>query len=153
MEYTGGRTEPEIVSWILKKTGPPSTEVTCDELKKKVEDNKLVVAYFGEKDDKKFTEVFQEVAQHASVQKHQFFHINDKDCAASYGATIPSVALFRKFGQSPLVYSGNWETTPIVDWIGSESLPYLMEFAEEAIEPIFQNRNPGIFLMRNKEDS
>jgi hypothetical protein len=35
-EYTGGRTESEIINWILKRVGPPSTEVTCDELKKKV---------------------------------------------------------------------------------------------------------------------
>jgi hypothetical protein len=48
VEYTGGRTEQEIVNWILKKVGPPSAEVTCDDLKKKVEDNKLVAAYFGE---------------------------------------------------------------------------------------------------------
>lgn len=53
-EYNGGRTENEIVSWILKKVGPPTQEVTCDELKDKVDNKKLVLAYFGEKDDKKF---------------------------------------------------------------------------------------------------
>jgi protein disulfide-isomerase A1 len=29
-EYTGGRTKDSIVNWVLKKSGPPSTEVTCD---------------------------------------------------------------------------------------------------------------------------
>jgi hypothetical protein len=36
------------VNWILKKVGPPSTEVTCDELKTKVEAAKLVAVFFGE---------------------------------------------------------------------------------------------------------
>lgn len=29
-EYNGGRTEDGIVDWILKRVGPPSTEMTCD---------------------------------------------------------------------------------------------------------------------------
>ena len=29
-EYGGGRTEPEIVNWILKKVGPSSNEVTSE---------------------------------------------------------------------------------------------------------------------------
>jgi hypothetical protein len=36
-EYNGGRTEPDISNWILKKVGPPSTEVNKDELKEKIE--------------------------------------------------------------------------------------------------------------------
>lgn len=154
MEYTGGRTEQEIVNWILKKVGPPSTEVTCDDLKKKVEENKLVAAYFGENDDKKFTEIFQEVAQHSSIsEKYQFVHLNDKDCASSYGASIPSVVLFRKFDESPLVFSGNWETTPIVDWLVTGSVPTLIEFSEDYIEPIFGQKNAAIILFRAAEEA
>merc|ERR1712166_1459140 len=35
VDYQGGRTGDAIVSWILKKTGPPSQEVTCEALKEK----------------------------------------------------------------------------------------------------------------------
>jgi len=54
-EYTGGRTENDIVNWILKRVGPPSTEVTCEELKTKVAGAKLAVAYFGDHNAKEFT--------------------------------------------------------------------------------------------------
>jgi hypothetical protein len=49
-------------------------------LKDKVENKKLVVVYFGEKDDKKFN-IFQEVANHGSVaEKFEFFQVHDKEC-------------------------------------------------------------------------
>ena len=47
-EFNGGRTENEIVNWILKKVGPASSEVSCDGLKQKTEQHKLVLAYFGD---------------------------------------------------------------------------------------------------------
>ena len=57
-EYTGGRTKDTIVQWILKKSGPPSTQVTCDALKDKVADesNKFIIAYFGAEDHPMYTE-------------------------------------------------------------------------------------------------
>ena len=62
MEYTGGRTENEIVNWILKKVGPPSTTVDCDGLKAKVESSKLVLAYFGEESDAEFKSFFVDLS-------------------------------------------------------------------------------------------
>jgi len=40
MEYDGGRTEPTIISWIKKKTGPSSVELkSVEETEKLVKDN------------------------------------------------------------------------------------------------------------------
>ena len=49
MEYTGGRTKDTIVEWILKKSGPPSTELTCAVIKEKAADAgiKFIIAFFG----------------------------------------------------------------------------------------------------------
>jgi len=118
MEYNGGRTENDIVNWILKKVGPPSTEASCAGLKEKVEATKLVLAYFGEVDDKGY-QTYIEVAQDGTVgEKYQFFHINDKECASSFGVSnFPGLVLFRKFDDSPLVYSGDWSKETIVEWL------------------------------------
>lgn len=96
-----------------------------------------------------------DVAQNPSVaEKYQFFHINDKECAASFGASsTPALVLFRKFDESPLVFSGNWETTPAVDWLMSSSVPTLIDFSEDYIEPIFGQRQPALFLFRSASDS
>jgi len=52
-EYTGGRSKDTIVQWVLKKSGPPSTLVTCDALKEKTDDKdiKFLIAYFGPEDN------------------------------------------------------------------------------------------------------
>jgi len=71
----------EIVSWILKKVGPPSSEASCAGLKEKTTDNKLVVAFFGDFDSKEY-KTFLDVASNGAVsEKYQFFHLNDKECA------------------------------------------------------------------------
>jgi len=154
MEYNGGRTENEIVNWILKKAGPVSTEATCEELKKKTEQHKLILTYFGDKSDEKAHGIYHEVAQTGSVsEKYQFIHVNEKACAEIHGAKgFPALVLFRQFDESPLHYSGNWETTPVVDWLLASSTPTLIEFSEDYIEPIFGQKQSAIFLFRAKED-
>ncbi len=149
-EFTGGRTENDIVNWVLKKVGPPSNEVNCAQLKEKADAGKLAVAYFGETANREYAEIFLDVAQNPSVgEKYQFFHLNDKECAASFGANnLPALVIFRKFDENNLVYSGNWESTPIVDWLQASSVPTLITFSEDFIEPIFGQRKPAIFLFR-----
>lgn len=154
-EFTGGRTENDIVNWVLKKVGPPSNEVNCAQLKEKADAGKLAVAYFGETANREYAEIFLDVAQNPSVgEKYQFFHLNDKECAASFGANnLPALVIFRKFDENNLVYSGNWESTPIVDWLQASSVPTLITFSEDFIEPIFGQRKPAIFLFRQDSDA
>lgn len=143
------------MNWILKRVGPPSTQVTCDDLKAKVANTKLALAYFGDLSAREYTEVFLGVAGNPSVnEKFQFFHTDDKECAASYGASsTPALVLFRQFDTPTVVYSGNQETTPVVDWMLTSSVPTLIEFSEDYIEPIFGQRKPALFLFRSKSDS
>ena len=154
MEYNGGRTENEIVNWILKKAGPVSTSASCEELKPKIAAHKLLLAYFGDDSHEKAIGIYHEVAQTGSVsEKYQFVHVNDKECAVIHGATgHPSLVLFRQFDESPLHFTATWETTPIVDWLLTSSTPTLIEFSEDYIEPIFGQKQSAIFLFRTKED-
>jgi protein disulfide-isomerase A1 len=44
LEYTGGRTQDDIVNWLKKKTGPAAEELkTVDDLNKLKEGNDVVV--------------------------------------------------------------------------------------------------------------
>lgn len=80
--------------------------------------------------------------------------MNDKDCAAAHGASsTPALVFFRQFDTPTVVYEGNWETTPVVDFLLTSSVPTLMEFSEEYIEPIFGQRKPALVLFRTKADT
>jgi protein disulfide-isomerase A1 len=117
--------------------------------------HKLLLAYFGDDTTSKEHKTYLEVASHGSVaEKFHFVHILDKECSSKHGASAhPSVVIFRQFDQSPLHFDGKWETQHIVDWMVSSSVPTLIEFSEDYIEPIFGQKQPAIFLFRSKEDA
>ena len=67
---------------------------------------------------------------------------------------MPALVIFRKFDEKNVVYSGaSWETTPIVDWLQGSSVPTLITFSEDFIEPIFGQRKAAIFLFRSNSDA
>jgi protein disulfide-isomerase A1 len=150
-EYTGGRTENEIVNWILKRTGPASTESTnCDGVKAKAESAKIAVAFFGEAQSNEFSEYSKAAG---SNDKVSFTHLACSECASSFGAGYPSLVLFRKFDNSPLVYNGEWNANTITEWISTSSVPTVIEFSEDFIEPIFGQRKAAVFLFRSAGDA
>jgi len=149
-EYTGGRTKDTIVSWVLKKSGPPSTKVTCDALKEKVADNKFVLAYFGSEDDALFKDAFVTFAQ--TEDKIAFVNTEDADCAAEYGATAPGVVFFRTFEEKTVPYTGDAEKDKLVSWVKPLMVPTVFEFSEEEIEAVFGQQQPTVFLFRSDGD-
>lgn len=116
----------------------------------------MALAYFGDTSSREFKDSFLDVANNGAVSdKFQFFHTNDNSCATEFGAsTFPAVVLFRKFDETHLVYQGaTWETAPIVDWMVASSVPTLITFSEDFIEPIFGQRKAAIFLFRSPSDT
>ena len=47
-EYKGGRTTSEIVTWINKRSGPPTRKVSHEELDLAIEQNKFTVVFYGD---------------------------------------------------------------------------------------------------------
>jgi len=83
------------VSWVLKKTGPPSAGVHCDILEKKVGQHKFVLAYFGQETESLYTDAHVEFA--INEDKVTFVHSTDAECAKKYGVAGPKIVLFRTF--------------------------------------------------------
>ncbi len=114
----------------------------------------MAVAFFGEPSSREYTEVFLNVAQNPTVaEKFQFYLVTDKECASQNGAqATPGLVLFRKFDSPKVAFSGNFETTPVIDFLLAQSVPILIEFSEDYIEPIFGQRKAAIFLFRGAKD-
>lgn len=93
LDYTGGRTAETIVNWMLKKTGPPSKEVTCDGLTAEVDANDFVLAYFGDVANAAYTDAHVGFAN--VEEKVKFVHA-PADCAAAHGGSAEGFVFFRK---------------------------------------------------------
>jgi len=145
-EYKGGRTEDEIVNWIKKRSGPPASEVDDDKLESLKKSEKFLVVYFGSTDSAEYTQ-FEKVA--AGDDKHTFVYNTDSK-AAPEGLTQPGVAIFRQFDEPTVVYSGDVNVGSLKSWISDSSVPTLIEFSDEYIEPIFQQQQPAAFLFIEK---
>ncbi|KAG7671716.1 hypothetical protein Ndes2526B_g07391 [Nannochloris sp. 'desiccata'] len=96
MDYSGGRTAPEIVSWIKKKTGPPSTilEDTAA-LDKAKEDATAVFGYFDKFEGDEH-EAFEALA--AKNDEASFYKTSDAAIAKQLGiAKAPGFAIGRNY--------------------------------------------------------
>ena len=145
MDYNGGRTKDTIIEWINKKTGPASTEVDCAGMESKTSESKLALSYFGDLTGDLF-ENFMKGAKNPTIsEKYQFFHTSDADCAAKFSTSAPGIALSRRFDDSPLKVEATTEDD-IVAFAKDSSVPRLITFSEDYIEPIFGDHNPAMIL-------
>jgi protein disulfide-isomerase A1 len=148
-DYTGGRTTDTIVSWINKKTGPPSDFLECEQVTTKTADAKLNLVYFGDLEGDMYN-TFITVAKETDGM--MFYHA-PASCAAAHGAQAGSLAFFRTFDESPLHYSGAADAAAIKTFAEESSVPTLIDFSEDYIEPIFGKGKDAIIFFSNDKDS
>ena len=153
MDYSGGRTTDTIVDWLNKKTGPASTEVDCEGMKTKTADSKMALSYFGALEGDLF-DTFMKTAKSPEIgEKFSFFHTNDSGCAKDYNIEkAPGISLTRTFDESPLAFNGTTEAD-LLDFGKKSSVPRLITFSEDYIEPIFGDKNPAIILFTEETDT
>ena len=148
-DYTGGRTTDTIVTWISKKTGPVSEEVSCHVLNDKVADSKLNLVYFGDFSGEVFDQ-FMTAARNS--ENYLFFHAAG-ECAKAHGGKHNSLTIFRSFDKSPLHYEGDASSASVQSFMDKSSIPQLIEFSEDYIEPIFGKGNPAVILFTNDKEA
>ena len=143
-EYTGGRTEDTIVSWVQKRTQPSLTVVDCAcELEEATENNKITAVLFAQKDSAE-AQIFENVSK--SVDGVRFVLSTSPDGLEKYAVTEASLVLFKQFDDKRVDFSGAFTQAGVVDFINKNRVPWVIQFNEEAIELIFRNSNPVIFL-------
>lgn len=148
-DYTGGRNEETIVNWIKKKTGPPSSEITGEQLAIKKLSVKKAVVYIGPQDSELFA-IHKAVAKNPAVADvFEFYHTSDA-VGADYGLTEAGIVVLRNFDENLLTYSGEATEAALTDFVKSKVTPRLINFDEDSIDPIFGKKAPAIFLFSNE---
>ena len=131
----------------MKKSGPPSSEVTCAALKEKMEANKFVIAFFGDVSEALYKDVH--VAYADTEDKISFVHTADAACGTEYGATAPAIVFFRKFETTNNVYTGKADKEALMDFVKPLMVPTVFEFTEDEIEAIFGQQQATVVMFRD----
>ena len=121
-------------------------------MEEKTAEANLAISYFGAAEGDMWEAYMKGAKNPAISEKFQFFHTTDGDCASKYGASANGVALSRRFDESPLAFSGAGEEE-LVNWAKASSVPMLITFSEDYIEPIFGDRNPAVILFTEEADT
>jgi protein disulfide-isomerase A1 len=148
VEFNGGRKEPEISDWVLKKVGPSHKAALCDEVKSTGESAKFTLVYFGATEGDNFN-TFEALANGALAEKLTFLTSDCPDCASQVGGSFPGLTLFRQFDEKVL-HSTSFIIDAASEWISGSMVPTLQEFSEDSIEGIFGERKQAIFLFRKE---
>jgi len=136
-EYTGGREEATILSWIKKKTGPPAVKVSTQEsLEQLKKDNEVfVIGLFASE---------SEAASYISAAEQTegvSFGISigaEADVVAGSKVSSPSIVLYKQFDEGKVTFTGSASSTEeIVKFVGGNSLPLIIPFSQDNAQKIF----------------
>jgi len=153
MEYGGGRTEAEIVSWLKKKTGPPATELASAEAVKEFTDKRdvAIVGFFADKESD-LAKAFIKAAD--SVDDIQF-GIAAPGSSGDLAVTEDKIVLVKKFDDLRADYTGEADADAIKSFVKSESIALVTEFSDEAAPKIFGGDIKShllLFISKKAED-
>ena len=100
----GGRTADDIVRWLMKRTGPPATDLTeVDQAKKFSEEGEVVVIGFFE--DKESAEAKAFITAADSYDMLPFGITSVKEVAEALKATMNTIVIFKKVINCVIIFS------------------------------------------------
>lgn len=136
VDYTGGREQDTIVSWLEKKTGPAAKELetveTAEEFLK--ENNVAVVGFFK---DRESAEAKAFMATAVAVDDYPFGVTSSEEVYAKYEAKCGSVVLFKNFDEGKAIFEGEATEEALKKFVTAQALPLIVDFSHETAQKIF----------------
>lgn len=148
-EYTGGRTEQSIVTWVLKKAGPAAVQLEDVSAAEQFEkDNR--VAVIGLFDAGHSTEAFITAAR--QLEDVIFSYSTSPKVISRYeGVTTPTVKMFFPHDEQQATFSGDMQSVSEIEtFVRAYRHPAVTIFDGETAPEIFADGRPILFLFRDK---
>lgn len=120
-------------------------------MKSFIENNEVAIVYFGESEDDSEFNTFKSVAM--SYDDLAFAHTTDEGARTSQSARHHTIVLFKKFDEGRNDYAGATNVADIKKFIDENSFATVMPFNDRAIEKVFQQSNPTLFLFSDDNDA
>ena len=153
--YMGKPSAQSIAEYVIKKSQPPSSAISCDELSDIVSDKgssqAINLIYFGASEGTSW-DTFQKVGRQPDVDSFSFFHLNG-DCPLPYETTPPKLAIIRTFDKPIIHYTGEMSVKSILSFMHLNQVPSVFEFAPEYINTVFKRGNPSAILFYEDGES
>lgn len=150
LEYNGGRTKGDIVSWMRKKTGPASTELkSVSDVENFQKTADAVVVLFGNEGLSNYADwnkAFDDIA---------FGNCSAQECLDNYKVEDGTVVVFKNFDEKRNDLAKGYSAAAFKEFVESKTKPTIMKFDEKVAQYIFGKSAPGLFLYydRNSENA
>jgi len=147
IDYNGERTAAAVLSFIDKKTSPPSTELkTVDEIKAK-KGVKGLISILALADEKMLP-VYEDMAKVDEV--YQYYHAQLKLLQEVFpGVEANNIVVLKDFDEGMAIYKGQMKAEEIKEFLQFHMIPTVTEVTQQVIEQVFRsNARKGIFLFR-----
>ena len=114
-----------------------------------IEENKITAVLLAQKESPEAA-VFEAVSK--KIDQVVFLLVISTDALEKYSVTDPFLILFKQFDDKRVDFSGKFTESEITDFIKENSIPLVIPFDEAAIQLIFRDSNPVIFLFSDNPD-
>jgi len=146
VDYSGGRTEETIVSWVIKRELPVVTMLeTSDQLTILKEKGKLILVGFAAPDTDQMIAI-QEFGE--SERDHCVTGVGTEELAKTLDITFPSYILYRSFDDTPVIGE---EFVSIREFFQKNRFPILDEMRPENYQ-LYMDRGIPVAWLSIKED-
>ncbi|EAS03751.2 protein disulfide-isomerase (macronuclear) [Tetrahymena thermophila SB210] len=152
VDFNGGRTEKDILNWIKKRTGSVSEALnTAEELTAFTQKNQVAIVYFGESEKDANYEAFKSLAM--SYDDLAFAHVFNADLRTAQNAAAHNLVLYKHFDEKRNDFTGTFNVANLKTFVDTNSFPIVMPFNDRAIQKVFQQGNPTLFLFSNSNEA
>jgi protein disulfide-isomerase A1 len=145
IEYNGGRTKSDIVSWMKKKVGPASVELkSVSDVENFQKTADAVVVLFGSQGLSNYadwTKTFDDIA---------FGHCSAQECLDNYKVEDGTLVVFKNFDEKRNDLAKGFSADAFKEFIETKTKPTIMKFDEKVAQYIFGKSVPGLFLYYDK---
>lgn len=136
VEYSGGRQADEIVTWVVKKTGPAAVDLkTAEEAEKFLKDNEIAVVGFFADQENDVAKAYLAAAN--ALDSFAFALTSNADLMTKYEASENQIFLFKPFDDKKTPYKGEANEEDIKKFVQVYSLPLIVDFNHQSASKIF----------------
>ena len=136
IEYSGGRSADDIVTWLSKKTGPAAKELESVEAAEEfVKDNNVaVIGFFGDRESAE-AKAFLATAQ--AVDDYPFAITKNEEVYKKYEAKCGKVILFKQFDEGKSIFEGTLDEATLKKFVSTQAMPLVVDFNHDSAQKIF----------------